>query len=400
MVEKKRAIEILEELRSRIPTLKENPKTGTGAFLKWHRDAGVAIEKLFPDQPTYKAHFNGIAFHTTTYRGATVKGAHERVFHSGMEKADALLHSMIEEVENFWSGDQTAKAPKAARAPAKRKSQGIEPTGDPRNVFVVHGRNGAARHAMFEFLRSIGLKPLEWSKIVAATGKPAPYIGEVLETGFSMARAVIVLFTPDDEAKLKKEFQKPDDPEYESKVTGQARPNVLFEAGMAMGLYPNRTVIIEIGNLRPFTDIGGRHLVRLNNSPQSRKDLATRLKSAGCNVDLGGDDWMTAGSFKLHEVPTAKPLKTTSIVANSTEASSTNNASLVQSLSPKELEIIATSKDGAIHLGFLQDASYRDAINLLLAKSLMHEESIGHYRLSRHGSAIRQSLKSRPTDIE
>ena len=34
---------------------------------------------------------------------------------------------------------------------------------------VVHGRNLAARDAMFAFLRAIGLEPLEWSVLVSAT---------------------------------------------------------------------------------------------------------------------------------------------------------------------------------------------------------------------------------------
>ena len=52
---------------------------------------------------------------------------------------------------------------------------------DNRDVFVVHGRNNAAREAMFTFLRSIGLNPLEWSEAVRATGKASPYVGEVLD---------------------------------------------------------------------------------------------------------------------------------------------------------------------------------------------------------------------------
>ncbi|WP_290471296.1 hypothetical protein [Leifsonia sp. 71-9] len=38
-------------------------------------------------------------------------------------------------------------------------------------VFVVHGRNAAARDSMFTFLRSLGLKPIEWDQAIALTGK-------------------------------------------------------------------------------------------------------------------------------------------------------------------------------------------------------------------------------------
>ncbi len=83
---------------------------------------------------------------------------------------------------------------------------------DPRRVFVVHGRDDKARDAMFTFLRSIGLLPIEWSQAVAMTGKTSPYIGEVLETAFRQAQAVIVLMTPDDEARLRPPYQKSNSP--------------------------------------------------------------------------------------------------------------------------------------------------------------------------------------------
>ena len=72
-----------------------------------------------------------------------------------------------------------------------------------RSVFVVSGRNERARKAIFVFLRSIGLDPQEWAEAAHATGKPTPYIGEILADAFSRAHAVVVLFTPDDEARLR-----------------------------------------------------------------------------------------------------------------------------------------------------------------------------------------------------
>ena len=107
----------------------------------------------------------------------------------------------------------------------------LRPAASARDVFVVHGRNDKARDALFAFLRSIKLDPLEWAEAVRFTGKPMPYVGEVLDAAFTRAHAVVVLFTPDDEARLKKEFRTDNDPPHEIEPTGQARPNVLFEAG-------------------------------------------------------------------------------------------------------------------------------------------------------------------------
>ncbi len=173
----------------------------------------------------------------------------------------------------------------------------VEMAIDSSKVFVVHGRNETARQALFAFLRTIGIHPLEWSEIIAETGKASPYIGEVLEKGFSMVQAVVVLMTPDDEAQLREPFRTPSDLEYESQLTPQARPNVLIEAGMALGLHPNRTIIVELGQLRPASDLLGRHVVRLSDTSQSRQDLADRLKNAGCSLTLSGRDWHSAGEF-------------------------------------------------------------------------------------------------------
>lgn len=166
-------------------------------------------------------------------------------------------------------------------------------------VFVVHGRNHKIREAMFTFLRSVGLKPLEWNQVIKMTDQPSPYVGTILETAFREAAAIVVLFTPDDEARLLKKFLTSRDPSYEKILTGQARPNVLFEAGMAFGKDPNSTLLVQVGDLRPFSDVAGRHALNMTNAAEKRQELVTKLSNAGCNVDSFGTDWLTAGDFNL-----------------------------------------------------------------------------------------------------
>lgn len=173
---------------------------------------------------------------------------------------------------------------------------------DSRTVFVIHGRNSTARRALFQFLRSIGLHPLEWSQAVERTGKASPYVGEILDAAFSIAQAVVVLMTPDDEARLIESFRSPKEPIYEIELTGQPRQNVIFEAGMAMGMFPDRTILVELGELRPMSDIGGRHTIRINNSVPARQDLANRLKTAGCSINLIGTDWLEEGNFEVQVI--------------------------------------------------------------------------------------------------
>ena len=176
---------------------------------------------------------------------------------------------------------------------------------DTHAVFVVHGRNEAIRMALFAFLRSLGLRPIEWSQALSRTGKAAPYIGEILDSAFEQAQAIIVLLTPDDEVRLSKALWSDDESDVEKSTRLQARPNVLFEAGMAFGRSPDRTLLVQIGPVKQFSDIAGRHVVRLTNLPDRRIDVANRLRTAGCSVSLEGKDWLHAGDFDLAASGTA-----------------------------------------------------------------------------------------------
>lgn len=176
-----------------------------------------------------------------------------------------------------------------------------EAEADPRSVFVIHGRNEPARAALFTFLRAIDLAPIEWSEAISMTGSASPYIGDVLDAAFRRAQAVVVLQTPDDIAHLHESLTYPGDPETQPQL--QPRPNVLYEAGMAMGRNPDRTVMVELGQIKVFSDIHGRHAVRLDNSVAKRQDLATRLKNAGCAVNLDRVDWHTAGDLTPPSAP-------------------------------------------------------------------------------------------------
>lgn len=191
--------------------------------------------------------------------------------------------------------DQLAEAIGTLRA-LRAGEVPVLPSPDRRRVFVVHGRNLDARDAVFAFLRSIALEPIEWSHAITMTGEASPYVGRILDVAFGTAQAIVVLLTPDEITYLRTEYaSSPDDSD--TKPAPQARPNVLFEAGIAIGREPKRTVLVELGQVRPFSDIAGRHVLRLDNGAIGRKDLAERLRTAGCSVDTSGSSWLSAGDF-------------------------------------------------------------------------------------------------------
>src|SRR3954454_177935 len=168
---------------------------------------------------------------------------------------------------------------------------------NPRAVFVVHGRNLAARKAVFDFLRGIDLRPLEWDEVARQTQSGSPFIFEILERGFEIAQAVVILLTPDEEVTLRPALRtEPNDanPRY------QPRPNVLFEAGMAFMRDRRRTVLLDFGSTEMLSDLHGVSALRVKpgSGAEMRKQLADRLRTAGCPVSTEGGDWLSAGNFE------------------------------------------------------------------------------------------------------
>ena len=160
-----------------------------------------------------------------------------------------------------------------------------QPPVDPRQIFVVHGRDVAAKDAMWEFLEDLGLHPLDWNEMVRRTGRGTPHTLYVVETGFSMAQAFVVLMTPDDEARLHDDLTDSSDTEDETRLTCQPRPNVMFEAGRAFGTKPERTILVHIGKLRRVSDLDGLNVVRIGRTKAPLLALADRLEAAGCPID-------------------------------------------------------------------------------------------------------------------
>jgi predicted nucleotide-binding protein len=170
--------------------------------------------------------------------------------------------------------------------------------GDHRSVFLVHGRDMRTVRAMRDLLRALGLRVVEWEHAVAQTGQAAPFTGDVVLAGMGMADAVLILLTPDDVVQLRPDLVSDGDPDDEREVRGQARPNVLYEAGIADALDRSRTLFVQVGNVKSPSDLSGRNMIRFDGEAQSRDRLIARLRSAGLIVDRSSEDWLRAGEFK------------------------------------------------------------------------------------------------------
>jgi predicted nucleotide-binding protein len=183
----------------------------------------------------------------------------------------------------------------------ERAKRGDQPPGAPaditRRVFVVHGRDGELTGGIKDLLRDVKLEPLEWEDLVQASGSTTPYLGQVVASAPHLAQATLVVLSPDDVVELHPDLYQDNDLPHERSRAGQSRPNVLFELGLALMAYPERTIVIEVGQMRPIGDLAGLNVIRFDGSPVAIRKLLNRLKQANCPVDDSGTDWLNPHRF-------------------------------------------------------------------------------------------------------
>jgi predicted nucleotide-binding protein len=226
----------------------------------------------------------------------------EKNIQNGIKSGDIFnaVGNLLAELKHFKKIGFSKNANQAVAENQITNIKDGENTVNKKNIFVVHGRNEGINRSMFSFLRAVGLNPIEWDEAKMLTGKGTPFIGEILDVAFSKAQAILVLFTPDEDVKLRNDFILQNDSDTDKKLSRQARPNVIFEAGMAMGYNPDKTILVEVGTIRPFSDVAGRHIVRLSDSPESRNSLVSILKTVGLDVNTDGKShYLSEGNFTI-----------------------------------------------------------------------------------------------------
>ncbi|MFZ1010015.1 MAG: TIR domain-containing protein [Candidatus Sulfotelmatobacter sp.] len=292
IVHKSETITRLESLIGRIDSLAKVDAFDED-FQKWRHDVRAALKNTSPGFTECLETFDAIEFSPNAYSRAQgflilrpYSFDHVR-FRRGLKSARALLRSLIEQLQNAGPNELAT----SSNTPERR-----QPT-NPETVFVIHGHQLLGE--FHDFLRSLGLRPFEWSQARGQTGKPNPFTWEIVDHALRGAGAVVALMTPDDEACLRKDLWSENMNALEKQLLFQPRQNVLFEAGVAFGRAPDRTVLIQVGQHRPMSDLAGHHILHLDNSPQSRRSVADGLRAAGCPVDLSGSDWFSAGNFAL-----------------------------------------------------------------------------------------------------
>ena len=212
----------------------------------------------------------------------------------GIDELERIDRSRLDSIPQLKT---TAEEPFAPML--QRGAVGASLPRDNAKVFVVHGRDARPVNVLRQFLLFLGLHVMEWSEAVALSGKAQPHTYDVVHAGMLNAAAVIVVFSPDDLARVKDDFSEQDDPDRTPQ--GQARQNVILEAGMAFGMARDRTIFVKSAPTREISDVAGFNWVKLDGAWDSRADLKGRLERAGAHVRPGNQNLSDtlAGPFQV-----------------------------------------------------------------------------------------------------
>ena len=233
-------------------------------FAKWRRDTEIAIANTFRDESRHIEDFKKIRYTPMSYITGhpDLPQLVQNQFEKGLDKAAAILESMIDEIREYWEdGDQTHSSPRT------RTSEKL----DTNEVFIVHGRDESTKQTVARFLEKLRLDPI----ILHEQPNQGRTLIEKFEEHAQAAFAVILL-TPDDVGKIVGEEE----------LKPRARQNVILELGYFLGVLGRERVSpLIVDGVEIPSDYDGVAYVPLEDSGGWRLELIRELKAAGLHVD-------------------------------------------------------------------------------------------------------------------
>ena len=101
MLSKERAIEKLNQQIADITELKKK-SSFSPEFGKWRRDTQVLIQKIFGEGNRHIKDFDDISFSLVVATNLTPSSAFEKAYQKGLDYAESILLSFIDEVNDYW----------------------------------------------------------------------------------------------------------------------------------------------------------------------------------------------------------------------------------------------------------------------------------------------------------
>ena len=172
---------------------------------------------------------------------------------------------MIEEIEEYWQDmvqTHTVGEPPSVAEPVTSKQ-----------VFVVHGRDDAAKHTVARYLEGLDLEPVILQEQPSEGRTIIEKFEEYAQVGFA-----VVLCTPDDVGALESDQEK---------LKPRPRQHVVLEWGFFLGkIGRKRVCALFKDDVEIPSDYDGVIYIQLDDFGGWRMDLAKEMRAAGLPVDM------------------------------------------------------------------------------------------------------------------
>ena len=261
---KAQAIDRIQRALDAIPALMSIPRSSQD-FTKWHRNTRIAIEYTFGEDSQHAGTFKRIRYSLGIFSNHTPEYEFQEAYVHGLERAQAILESMIEEIKEYWEDDVQPQT-----ANGQPSMDGSIATNE---VFVVIGRDEAATQTMARYIEGLGLKPIILREQPSQGRTVIEKFEEYAQVGFA-----VVLCTTDDVGALESE---------QDNLKPRPRQNVVFELGFFLGKIGRKRVcaLFKEGVEIP-SDYAGVIYIQTDDFGGWQMELAREMKAAGLPVDM------------------------------------------------------------------------------------------------------------------
>ena len=235
---------------------------GSSEFTRWHENTKTTIIYTFGESSRHLEDFSKIGYSPVMAFSGMPHSIYQDAYIRGLDSAIAKLHSMIDEIRDFWDDDVSATGDTA-----------IPQMDVPLNtseVFVIHGRDDGTKNTVARFLEGLGVEPV----ILGEKPDEGRTIIEKFER-YAQVNFAIALFTPDDVGGLE-----------DGQLRPRTRQNVIFEFGYFIGKYGrDRVRALVKGDIEIPSDYSGVLYIPFDDSESWKMRLIGEMKSAGFEID-------------------------------------------------------------------------------------------------------------------
>lgn len=259
---KRKAFERLKELYEEGQTLTYSDYN-TRKFDEWRLNTDTALRRLSENQ-TFTERFNKIKYWPMLMAGGSNEvGERHRASQSGIRSAQALISTVIREIEDYEDIEEDDSIHDKAVEQSIAKGS--------RRIFIVHGHDEEMKQTVARFIEGIRFEAV----ILHEQASRGATIIEKIEANADVCYAIVLLSPDDVGAKAG----------HEDKLQPRARQNVILELGYFIGrLGRSHVCAIKRGSVETPSDFDGVVYVPFEGNGW-KLEIAKELSHLGFEID-------------------------------------------------------------------------------------------------------------------